>query len=205
MKMIAPLIKTYPIVETFHSIQGEGAYMGVSAFFIRLAGCDVYCPWCDQKESWSIKPYAQQSIETLGNMAKNAKAAIIIITGGEPLIHDLNPLTKELRDLGLKVHLETSGSHPFTGKFDWVTFSPKPFKYPHDTIYPHVNELKIVIAQEKDLQWAEQQAQKVSPETLKYLQPEWNSPISQSLVFDYVLQHPEWRVSLQIHKFLGVQ
>ncbi|HAC64004.1 MAG TPA: 7-carboxy-7-deazaguanine synthase QueE [Cyanothece sp. UBA12306] len=205
MKAIASTTITYPIVETFHSIQGEGVSMGVSAFFIRLAGCDVHCPWCDQKESWTINPYPSQSVEVLGEAAKRANPALVIITGGEPLMHNLDPLTAQLRGLGLRVHLETSGSHPLTGQFDWVTFSPKPFQVPHDSIYPEVDELKVVIATEKDLQWAEEQATKVPPQTVKYLQPEWNTPESQQLIYDYVLGHQDWRISLQIHKFLGVR
>ncbi|MEM8779850.1 MAG: 7-carboxy-7-deazaguanine synthase QueE [Cyanobacteria bacterium P01_G01_bin.49] len=205
MKAIAPLTITYPIVEIFHSVQGEGAWMGVNAFFIRLAGCDVYCPWCDQKESWSSKPYPQQSIQVLGEAAKQANPAIVIITGGEPLMHDLLPLTQELRKLGLRVHLETSGSSAFSGRFDWVTFSPKPYKLPHDSVYSQVDELKVVITNRDDLHWAEEQAKKVPSEAIKYLQPEWNSPQSQPLIFDYILQHPDWRISLQTHKFLGVR
>ena len=205
MEGITLATTTYPIVESFHSVQGEGAWMGVNAFFIRLAGCDVHCPWCDQKESWTTKPYAQQSVQRLGSLAKQANPAIVIITGGEPLMHDLQPLTQALRELGLRIHLETSGAYPFSGQFDWVTFSPKPFKIPHDSIYPQANELKVVVANAEDLHWAEEQAQRVHPTTLKYLQPEWNSPHSQSLIMDYVLQHPDWRISLQSHKFLGVR
>ncbi len=205
MKTLDIATITYPIVETFHSIQGEGAHTGVSAFFIRLGGCDVYCPWCDQKESWQAKRHPQQSIATVARSAQNANPAIVIITGGEPLIHDLLPLTQQLRQLGLRVHLETSGAHPFSGKFDWVTFSPKPFKPPHPSVYSQANELKVVIAKAEDLQWAQQQAEKVPLATLKYLQPEWNSPQSQQLIFNYILCHREWRMSLQTHKFLGVR
>ncbi|ACK69764.1 Radical SAM domain protein [Gloeothece citriformis PCC 7424] len=196
---------TYPIVETFHSVQGEGAWTGVSAFFIRLGGCDVYCPWCDQKESWNAKRHPHQSVDTLAQAAKMANPAIVIITGGEPLMHDLDPLTTELKKLGLQVHLETSGSHPFSGNFDWVTFSPKPYKKPHDSIYNYVNELKVVVANEEDLHMAEVQAAKLSLTVIKYLQPEWNTPNSKELIFDFVLKHPQWRISLQTHKFLNVR
>jgi organic radical activating enzyme len=195
---------TYPIVETFHSVQGEGAWTGTSAFFIRLGGCDVGCPWCDQKESWNAKRYLQIPIINLAKQAKAANPAIIVITGGEPLIYDLAPLTQNLRELGLRVHLETSGAHPFSGQFDWVTFSPKSFKPPHESIYSQVDELKVIVANPADLEWAEQEATKVPAKALKYLQPEWNSPASQQLILDYILQHPEWRISLQTHKFLGV-
>lgn len=196
---------TYPIVETFHSVQGEGAWAGVNAFFIRLGGCDVRCPWCDQKESWNAKRYPMRSPNCISQEVKKVNPAIVIITGGEPLMHDLNPLTQQLRELGLRVHLETSGAHPFSGEFDWVTFSPKRYKVPHESICDRVNELKVVVANAEDLQWAEQQANKISSEAVKYLQPEWNTPESQQLIFDYVLQHPQWRISLQTHKFLGVR
>jgi 7-carboxy-7-deazaguanine synthase len=196
---------TYPIVETFHSVQGEGAWAGVSAFFIRLGGCDVYCPWCDQKESWNAKRHPMRSPLSIAQEVKIINPAIVVITGGEPLMHDLNPLTQHLRELGLRVHLETSGAHPFSGEFDWVTFSPKRYKLPHQSIRDRVNELKVVVANTEDLQWAEQQASTIPPEAVKYLQPEWNTPESQQLIFDYVLQHPQWRISLQTHKFLGVR
>lgn len=205
MKTISIDYCTYPIVETFHSVQGEGAWTGVSSFFIRLGGCDVYCPWCDQKESWNAKRHPQYSVTKLVQQAQAANPAIVIITGGEPLMHDLYPLTGQLYKCGMRVHLETSGAHSFSGYFDWVTFSPKLFKPPHNSIYEQVNELKVVIANPEDLQWAEQQAAKVPSQTLKYLQPEWNTPASQQLIFDYVLQHPQWRMSLQTHKFLGVR
>jgi 7-carboxy-7-deazaguanine synthase len=195
----------YPIVETFHSLQGEGAFAGVNAFFIRLGWCDVHCPWCDQKETWTPKGHPQQNALELAREAQKVNPEIVIITGGEPLLHDLKPLTQALHHHHLKVHLETSGAHPFSGEFDWVTFSPKPFKAPHPSIYPHVNELKVVIAKPEDLQWAEDQAQTLPDQILKYLQPEWNTPASQQLIFDYVLTHPQWRVSLQTHKFLNIR
>ena len=196
---------TYPIVETFHSVQGEGAWTGVNAFFIRLGGCDVRCPWCDTKQSWNSKPHPQRKITNLAQEAKAANPAIVVITGGEPLMHDLNPLTEELHGLGMRVNLETSGAHPFSGHFNWVTFSPKRFKPPHESIYKHVDELKAVVVDTEDLQWAEEQAAKIPPQAVKYLQPEWNTPQSQDLVFEYVLEHPEWRISLQTHKFLRVK
>lgn len=196
---------SYPIVETFHSVQGEGAWTGVNAFFIRLGGCDVYCPWCDQKESWNAQRHPRIAVNDLVKLATEVHPAIVIITGGEPLMHDLNPLTRSLKEQDLQVHLETSGAHPFTGLFDWVTFSPKTYKAPHDSIYEQANELKIVIGKEGDLDWARSQEKKVSSTTIKYLQPEWNNPASLPLIFDYVLKYPQWRISLQTHKFLGVR
>ena len=195
----------YPIVETFHSIQGEGAFAGVNAFFIRLGGCDVYCPWCDQKETWTPIGHSQKAPQELALEVKKVNPNIVIITGGEPLLHDLNPLTQVLHDHKFKIHLETSGAHPFSGQFDWVTFSPKTFKKPHQSMYLNANELKVVITTLEDLQWAESEANKLPSNTLKYLQPEWNTPESQSLIFEYVLHHPQWRISLQTHKFLGIR
>lgn len=199
------LTYTYPIVETFHSIQGEGFWSGVNGFFIRLGGCDVYCPWCDQKESWNAKKFPQYSVANLLEKVAIANPKLVIITGGEPLLHNLEPLTKELQKIGQKTHLETSGSHNFTGTFDWVTFSPKLYKKPHGSIYNQVNELKVVVRNEKDLQWAELEASKIPNHALKYLQPEWNTPHSQKLIVEYIKQHSQWRLSLQIHKFLGVR
>jgi organic radical activating enzyme len=196
---------TYPIVETFHSIQGEGAWTGVNAFFIRLGGCDVHCPWCDTKQSWNPKRHPQIALNDIAKEAKAANPAIVVVTGGEPLMHDLEPLTDGLHQLGLRVHIETSGAHPFSGNFDWVTFSPKRFKPPHPSIYERTDELKVVVVNEEDLQWAQQQAALVPEQTLKYLQPEWNTPQSKDLIFEYVLKHPQWRISLQTHKLLEVR
>ncbi len=195
----------YPIVETFHSIQGEGAWMGANAFFIRLGGCEVHCPWCDQKETWNASRYPYYSSDELGQQAKHVKPAVVIITGGEPLMHDLSDLTQVLQQQGLRVHLETSGAYALSGIFDWVTFSPKPYKLPHSSIYAHADELKVVIASANDLKWAEEQARLVPSNALKYLQPEWNKAESQQIVFDYVLKYPQWRISLQTHKYLGVR
>lgn len=196
---------TYPLVETFHSVQGEGMWTGTNALFIRLGGCDVCCPWCDQKETWNAKRHPQRSLLDLVTEAKTINCAIVVITGGEPLMHDLEPLTQQLREKGLRLHLETSGTHPFSGQFDWVTFSPKQYKLPHHSIYDRVSELKVVVATAEDLAWAEEQAAKISPGVVKYLQPEWNTPASQQLIFDYVLTHPDWRISLQTHKLIGVR
>ena len=194
----------YPIVETFHSIQGEGFWAGHNAFFIRLAGCDVHCPWCDQKETWSTKNYPLFTPEKLLAEIQEIKTEHIIITGGEPLLHNLDRLTATLQTTGAKLHLETSGAYPFSGYFDWVTFSPKTYVHPHETIYERVSELKVVIDSPDDLDWAESQAEKINADIAKYLQPQWNNPDSQKLIFEYILQNLQWRFSLQTHKYLGV-
>jgi 7-carboxy-7-deazaguanine synthase len=205
----------YPIVETFHSIQGEGAWMGASAFFIRLAGCDVHCPWCDTKESWNAQKHPQIAVQDLSKMVNEAKPAIAVITGGEPLMHDLSALCNQIipQDFhNIRLHLETSGAYPLTGKFDWITLSPKTYKPPVAEIYQYADELKVVVSDRHDLDWAIIQAQLVDAtrkssdkSVLKYLQPEWNSPAAQTLVFDFILQNPQWRLSLQTHKLLGVR
>jgi len=193
-----------PVVETFHSVQGEGLWAGVSAFFIRLAGCDVGCPWCDTKQSWHRRhPY--QSTSQLAEAAQAAQPKFVVITGGEPLMHDVTALTQALKSHGLQVHLETSGAHPLSGTFDWITLSPKQYKAPLPAIYPHVSELKVVIAAMEDFHWAEAQAANVPETAAKLLQPEWNTPESQTWIIDYVKHHPDWRVGLQTHKFIGVR
>jgi organic radical activating enzyme len=194
-----------PIVETFHSVQGEGYWTGCNAFFIRLAGCDVGCPWCDTKISWSTKHHPQRPLSDLVAEADTAHPQFVVITGGEPLMHNLQPLTQMLHQAGLQVHLETSGAHPLGGEWDWITLSPKPFQPPLAAIYPQVDELKVVIAQPQDLVWAQQQSERGNPEVVRYLQPEWGSAQAQQWVFDYVLHHPQWRISLQTHKFLGIR
>jgi 7-carboxy-7-deazaguanine synthase len=205
MKTIDAVQTVYPVVETFHSIQGEGYWMGTNAFFIRLGGCDVGCWFCDTKESWNAQRHPYHSVTELAIAAQQANPAITVITGGEPLLHNLSALTEACRQQELKLHLETSGSHPFSGTFDWVTLSPKPFKPPHDSVYPQVHELKVVIAKPDDFAWAEQQARRVPPSAALFLQPEWSTPESHRWIVDYVLHHPQWRISLQTHKVLGVR
>mgnify|MGYP005843027185 CR=1 FL=1 len=199
-------VSSYPLVESFHSVQGEGSWMGTSAFFLRLAGCDVHCPWCDTKESWVAARHPQVPILTMVEQIRLAHPGIVIITGGEPLIHDLEPLTDCLKqNLSIPIHLETSGAHPLSGKWDWITLSPKTFLPPQPEIYSRVHELKVVIKDVADLDWAIAQAQLVSPRVPKFLQPEWYSSAAQNLVFNFILEHPDWRLSLQTHKLLGVR
>jgi organic radical activating enzyme len=205
LTMTAVSTITYPVVETFHSLQGEGRWAGSNAFFIRLGGCDVHCPWCDQKETWRADRYPQLAAADLARLAADHQPAMVVITGGEPLLHDLQPLTRALAPYRLRRHLETSGAYPLTGEFEWITLSPKPYKPPHPSLYPQAQELKIIISQPQDFLWAEAQAAQASADTLKYLQPEWDSPEGQTLIFDYILAHPQWQLSLQTHKYLGVR
>lgn len=200
-----PCSQTYPVVETFHSLQGEGYWQGASAFFIRLAGCDVGCPWCDTKESWPQKNHPAIALEDLVGQVIRAQPEIVVITGGEPLMHDLQPLTAALQGTSQSLNLETSGSHPFSGNFDWVTLSPKPFKLPHPSVYGQVSEIKVVIDRPSDFEFAEAQSAQVSPQARRYLQPQWHCPESPQWICDYVRSHPQWRLSLQTHKFLGIR
>jgi 7-carboxy-7-deazaguanine synthase len=194
-----------PVVETFHSIQGEGRWVGTSAFFIRLAGCNVGCAWCDTKESWNAARHPNRAIADIATEAIASKARFVVITGGEPLMHNLSELTASLRSRGQIVHLETSGAYPLTGNYDWVTLSPKPTKPPHPSVYRHADELKIVITEPGDFRWAEEQASKVAPTVSKLLQPEWYSVGSGKLVYQYILDHPTWQMSLQTHKYVGIR
>ncbi|AFY74661.1 organic radical activating enzyme [Synechococcus sp. PCC 7502] len=204
-----PTVISYPVVETFHSVQGEGAWAGTNAVFIRLGGCDVHCRFCDTKESWNVNSHPLQPVHDIADTVGKIKPAIAVITGGEPLMHNLDPLTDSIRlALGkthISIHLETSGAYPKSGNFDWVTLSPKTFKPPHPSVYAQVQELKIVVSSESDLQWAELQSSLVDLSTLKYLQPQWGNPEAQELTLNYVLAHPQWRLSLQTHKYLGVR
>jgi organic radical activating enzyme len=192
----------YPLMEDFYTIQGEGTHTGRPAYFIRTAGCDVNCWWCDVKESWDEEKHPMVSTEEIVKRAVNSGAEFAVITGGEPLLHNLEPLTVRLKQEGLDVHIETSGSSPLSGQLDWVTLSPKRFKKPLDENFPYVDELKIVVLNKKDIEWAEENARKCPPSTRLLLQPEWETPSSIKLIVDYVKRNPQWGISLQTHKFI---
>ncbi|MBP3192922.1 7-carboxy-7-deazaguanine synthase QueE [Natronogracilivirga saccharolytica] len=197
-------LTAYPVMEHFYTIQGEGAHAGQAAYFIRLAGCDVGCWWCDVQESWDASVHPEIAAEELVDAACESGSSIVVITGGEPLMHDLTALTEGLHEAGLQIHLETSGSSPLTGHIDWVTLSPKRFKEPLVEIFPHVDELKVVVLTRKDLIYAEKNAAECPAGTLKMLQPEWDTPESVPLIVKYVKENPDWRISLQTHKLLNV-
>ena len=194
----------YPVMEHFYTIQGEGVYTGKAAYFIRLAGCDVGCWWCDVKESWDASKHPELKAGELVRAAAASGAGFAVITGGEPLLHDLRDLCAGLHEAGLRIHLETSGSSPLLGDIDWVTLSPKRFKEPLDEIFEITDELKVIVLTPKDLKYAEKNAAKCPETTRKLLQPEWDTPESIPLIVDYVKKHPEWGISLQMHKFLNV-
>jgi 7-carboxy-7-deazaguanine synthase len=197
---------TLPIMETFYSIQGEGYYQGHAAFFIRLAGCDVGCVWCDVKESWDANQHAHRSISDLVNEVKSTKAKIVIITGGEPLMYDCSLITSALHDAGFQVHLETSGAYPLSGQWDWICVSPKKFKAPLDEVLNRASELKVVVFNKTDFDWAITNAKKVSDTCLLYLQPEWSKEKEMLvLMTEFIQMNPNWNLSLQIHKYLNVR
>ena len=196
---------TLPVMEHFYTLQGEGFHWGKAAYFIRLGGCDVGCVWCDVKESWDRDKHPKLSIDYLLEEIKKTPTQIVVITGGEPLLHDLTQLTSALKEAGLRTHIETSGSSPLSGQLDWITLSPKKFKAPLPQNLPHANELKIVVFNKSDFQWAEQWAAQVSPECKLYLQPEWDKAAQITpLIVDYIKAHPQWQLSLQTHKYIQV-
>ncbi len=194
-----------PVMERFYTVQGEGFYAGAPAYFIRLAGCDVGCVWCDVKESWDANLHPSLAITTLIEDVVSSGAPICVITGGEPAMHDLQELTQGLREKGIRTHIETSGAHELTGHWDWVTFSPKKFKAPVESIYLQANELKVVVFHPSDVQWAQGHAQKVKADCMLYLQPEWDKrEAMQNIILDFIRTQTHWRISVQTHKYLGV-
>ena len=194
----------YPIMEHFYTIQGEGYHTGVPAYFIRIAGCDVQCWWCDVKDSWDGEKHPLISVKYLCEQVEKSGTKKVVITGGEPLLHDLLPLSTELKKLAVDVHIETSGSSPISGILDWVTLSPKRFKKPLSEVYDYVDELKVVVLTNKDIEWAESEAQRCPKTTRLYLQPEWDTAESIPLIVNYIKKNPQWAISLQTHKFLDV-
>lgn len=194
-----------PVMEHFYTIQGEGTYSGKAAYFIRLAGCDVGCVWCDVKASWQIAEEEIMPVQELVEAAASHPSRIAVITGGEPLLHDLTELTTLLHRKGFQVHIETSGAHPLSGSVDWVCLSPKKFKQPVSSIYESADELKVIIYNKKDFEWAEHEAAKVSNSCRLFLQPEWSQREKvMPWMVDYVKNHPQWEISLQIHNYLAI-
>ncbi len=196
----------YYVMETFYSIQGEGFWSGTPAYFIRLAGCSVQCVWCDVKESWNKENYPRISAERLLQKTRKTPTKHVIITGGEPAEQDLSYLIELLQKNAYKVHLETSGAFPVRGNPDWITLSPKKFKPTLAENFRRADELKIIVYTKHDLRWAKQLQAKVSQNCLLYLQPEWSKKEKmQPLITEFIKENPEWKISLQIHKYLGIE
>lgn len=194
----------YPVMEHFYTIQGEGVHTGKAAYFIRLAGCDVGCVWCDVKDSWT-QGYPIHSSEELLSFAKTGKSEIVVITGGEPLMHDCSILTSTLKNSGFKIHIETSGAYPITGSWDWICLSPKKFVKPLEEIYQSANELKVIVFNKSDFNWGLEEAKKVNSNCALLLQPEWSKEKEMlPLIIDFVKDNPQWKISLQTHKYMDV-
>lgn len=193
-----------PLMEEFYTIQGEGFHTGTAAYFIRLGGCDVGCHWCDVKESWEVLKHPLTSIDIIVNHASE-KANLVVITGGEPLMWNLESLTKALKEKGMLVNIETSGAYELTGSFDWICLSPKKTMLPTQSVYAAANELKAIIYNRHDFVFAEEQAARVNDNAILFLQPEWSkSEEVLPLIIDYVKENPKWRISLQTHKYLDI-
>ena len=204
-----PIVVTaIPVMESFYTLQGEGFHQGRAAYFIRLGGCDVGCVWCDVKDSWDASKHPMFTIEEIVAKAKietSGKKGVVVITGGEPLMHDLDELTKELKAEGFHTHIETSGAHPLSGDWDWICLSPKKFKAPLPDILPLADELKVVVFNHSDFKWAEQHSAQTSPDCKLYLQPEWDKAETITpAIIDYIKTNPQWELSLQIHKYIHV-
>lgn len=194
-----------PVMESFYTLQGEGFHQGKAAYFIRLGGCDVGCVWCDVKESWNADKHPQVSIADLVREASAHPGRIAVITGGEPLMHDLQGLTKALHKAGFRNHIETSGSSPLSGSWDWITLSPKKFKAPLPEVCAQAHELKIIIYNKSDFAWAEKYAAMAGKQCKLYLQPEWSRAAEMTpLIVEYIKENPQWQISLQVHKYINV-
>lgn len=194
-----------PLVEDFYTIQGEGYHAGKPAYFIRLGGCDVGCSWCDAKYTWNPRLYPPTPIETVVERATSYPARAIVLTGGEPLLYPLDPLTDALHARGLEIFLETSGSHPFSGRFDWVCLSPKRRQPPLKEAYARADELKVIVEREEDFAWAEENAREVSLRCRLYLQPEWSvSERMMPQLVEYAKANPRWNISIQTHKYMHI-
>jgi 7-carboxy-7-deazaguanine synthase len=202
---MTPTLTTLPIMESFYTIQGEGFHQGRAAYFIRLGGCDVGCFWCDVKESWDASKHPLVTVEQIVDDAKKYPGRLAVITGGEPLMHELDELTSQLHEAGFETNIETSGSSPLSGHWDWICLSPKKFKAPLPGIVPVANELKVVVFNKHDFEWAENYAAQVSPSCKLYLQPEWDKAAEVTpLIIDYIKANPQWELSLQVHKYINV-
>lgn len=194
-----------PVMESFLTVQGEGSHQGRAAYFVRLGGCDVGCIWCDVKESWPAEAHPKRSVAQIVEEVVGSGVEMVVLTGGEPLMYDLTDLITALKAAGREVHIETSGAYPLTGNPDWLCFSPKRFKKPVPQILEHADELKVVIFAQSDFQWAEQFAAQVPNDCVLSLQPEWSkSEKMLPRIIEYVKANPQWRISLQTHKFMQI-
>ena len=194
-----------PVMESFYTIQGEGYHQGKAAYFIRLAGCDVGCPWCDVKESWNAEEHEVVFLKDLKEELLESNAQTVVVTGGEPAMYDLNGITAMIQSLGMKTHIETSGAYPITGEWDWICVSPKRYKRALDESLYRADELKVIIAHKNDFRFAEKHAELVSANCKLYIQPEWsNMEEMMPEIISFVKANPQFEISLQVHKYLNI-
>ncbi len=194
-----------PLMEEFYTIQGEGFNTGKAAYFIRLGGCDVGCHWCDVKESWNPELHPLTLTKNIVNNANKYPSKSVVVTGGEPLLYNLEVLCEGLKGFGMQTFLETSGAYLLTGQWDWICVSPKKFKAPLPSVLKQAHELKVIIYHDSDFEWAENHALQVSANCKLYLQPEWSKSEKMTpKIVEYVMNHPTWEISLQTHKFLHI-
>lgn len=194
-----------PVMEHFYTIQGEGYFAGKSAYFIRLAGCDVGCVWCDVKDSWDVEAHPILKIDSLLREINLVNANFVVITGGEPALYNLSTLINKLKKSGIRTAIETSGCYKLLGDINWYCFSPKKFKSPCEDAYKRANELKVIIYNESDFKWAEEHAHQVNEDCILFLQPEWGRQDRMlPAIIEYVKSNPKWRISLQTHKFMNI-
>lgn len=199
------ITQSLPLMEAFYTLQGEGAHQGRAAYFIRLGGCDVGCVWCDVKDSWDMAKHPRVHIDAIVTEAVKYPGRLAVITGGEPLMHQLDALTTLLRVAGFETNIETSGSSPLSGHWDWICLSPKKFKAPLQEVIVKANELKVVVFNKHDFEWAEKYAAQVPPDCQLFLQPEWEKAAEMTpLILAYIQANPQWRLSLQVHKYLNI-
>ena len=197
--------KLLPLMEEFYTIQGEGFHSGKPAYFIRIGGCDVGCHWCDVKESWDASLHPLTETAAIVANAIKFPARSVVITGGEPLMYNLDMLTMELKKNKIELFLETSGAYPVTGTWDWICLSPKKTMPPLPEIFHLANELKVIIHNRDDIRWAEENAAIVNADCRLFLQPEWSKRVElMPMITEYVMNYPKWNVSLQIHKYMGI-
>lgn len=195
----------YPVMEHFYTIQGEGFYTGHAAYFVRLGGCNVGCVWCDVKESWDVDAHPKITVQEIIDNVIKSGTKICVITGGEPAMHDLNPLIEELKSNNVRSHIETSGAYPLQGNPDWICLSPKKFKFPINDVLSIANEFKPVIFHHTDIQWAESYTKDLNSDCKLYLQTEWSKSESNlPIIIEYVKSNPQWQISLQTHKYLNI-
>jgi organic radical activating enzyme len=197
--------KLLPIMEEFYTIQGEGFHSGKAAYFVRIGGCDVGCHWCDVKESWDASIHPLINTDKVVANAASQPANTVVVTGGEPLMFNLEYFTNELKENNIQIHIETSGAHSFSGSFDWVCLSPKKTSPPQEEYYRLANELKVIVYNRHDFEWAEEHAKRVGKQCKLFLQPEWSKRETMiPQIVDYVMQDPKWNISLQNHKYMNI-